>query len=113
MQVLLKFDILERVKTSIPIGGLVAVGFDASSAYLLTVTHSGRGVFSTNTWERVARDYEVVYPNGGTCLGIGPIEGKAISVTEMDFEKGIIRLKSSDGRVALECESSVIKVKVH
>ena len=35
------------------IGGVVAVGYDASGAYLLTITHSGRGVYSTQTWERV------------------------------------------------------------
>jgi hypothetical protein len=100
------------VKTSIPIGGLLAVGFDASGAYLLTVTHAGRGVFSTDTWKLVARDHEVIYPDGGTCPGIGPIDGKIISVTEMDFDTGAIRLKSSNGRIMLECESSVIRVEV-
>jgi hypothetical protein len=99
------------VRTSIPIGGLVAAGFDASGAYLLTVTHSGRGVFSTNTWERVARDYEVIYPDNGQCSGIGPIDGEIISVTEMDFEKGTMQLKSLDGRITLECESSAINVE--
>jgi len=38
------------------IGGLVAGGFDSAGEYLLTVSHSGRGVFSTATRERVARD---------------------------------------------------------
>lgn len=101
------------METCIPIGGLVAVGFDASGAYLLIVTHSGRGVFSTNTWERVARDYEVIYPNDGKCLGIGPIDGEIISVAEMDFQKDAMSLESPDGRIALECESSVINVEVH
>lgn len=113
MQALLEFDILEGVKTSIPIGGLVAVGFDASGAYLLTVTHSGRGVFSTETWARVARDYEVVYAKDGKCHGIGPINGEIITVTEMDYQKDAMHLKSSDGRITLECESSVINVEVH
>jgi len=101
------------MKTSIPVGGLVAAGFDASGAYLLSVTHSGRGVFSTNTWERIARDYEVIYPNDGKCLGIGPLDGEIIAVTEMDFQKGVMSLKSPDGRIALVCESSVINVEVH
>lgn len=101
------------METSIPIGGLVAAGFDASGAYLLTVTHSGRGVFSTETWIRVARDYEVIYPDDGKCPGIGPIDREIISVTEMDFEKGVMRLKSSDGRISLECDSSVINVEVY
>ena len=98
--------------TSIPIGGLIAVGFDATGDYLLTVSYSGRGVFSTQTWQRVARDHGVIYPEGGKCLGIGPIDGRAISVTEMDFEKGAMQLKSPDGRVMLECESSVINVRM-
>jgi hypothetical protein len=101
------------MKTSIPIGGLVAAGFDASGAYLLIVTHSGRGVFSTETWERVARDYEVIYPDDGKCPGIGPIDREIISVSEMDFEKGVMRLKSPDRRISLECESGAINVEVH
>lgn len=113
MQTLAKFDILKPLKTSIPIGGLVAAGFDATSAYLLTVTHSGRGVFSTNTWERIARDYEVIYPDAGTCPGIGPIEGKMISVMEMNFETGTMRLKSPDERIVLVCESDGINIEVH
>jgi hypothetical protein len=40
------------MKRFIGIGGLVAAGFDSSEANLLTVTHSGRGVFATATWER-------------------------------------------------------------
>ena len=44
------------------VGGLVAMGFDASGNYLLTISHAGRGVFSTRTWERVARDPELAYP---------------------------------------------------
>jgi hypothetical protein len=50
------------------------MGFDASGEYLLTISHSGRGVFSTRTWERVSRDPELVYPEGGFGLGIGPIK---------------------------------------
>lgn len=36
------------------IGGLVAIGFDQSGNYLLTVSHSGRGVFDRYPWNRVA-----------------------------------------------------------
>ena len=32
------------------------MGLDESGQYLLTVSHSGRAVFSTRTWERIARD---------------------------------------------------------
>jgi len=31
------------------VGGLVAMGFDPSGKFLLTITHSGRGVFATET----------------------------------------------------------------
>lgn len=100
------------MKTYLHIGGLVAAGFDTTGAYLLTVSHSGRGVFSTATWQRVARDYTVVYPNTGTIIGIGPINGEIIRVTEMDFETEAMRLASSDGRIVLKCESSGIAVHV-
>lgn len=91
----------------------MAVGFDASGAYLLTVTHTGRGVFSTATWTRVARNYEVIYPDEGKCPGIGPIDGEIISVAEIDFQRGVLSLTSPDGRITLECESSVINAEVH
>ena len=100
------------MRTYLPIGGLVAVGFDPSGAYLLTITHSGRGVFSTRTWKRVARDTELAYPEGGVGIGIGPIAGQAIPVIEMDFNAGTMRVVSPDGRIILECESSGIAVTI-
>jgi hypothetical protein len=48
------------------VGGLVAMGFDATGQFLLTVSHSGRGVFAVGTWERVARDTELAYPDAGS-----------------------------------------------
>jgi hypothetical protein len=100
------------MKRFIAIGGLVAAGFDSSGAYLLTVTHSGRGVFATATWERVARDYDLSYPTDGMTTGIGPIDGQAIPVTEMDFQKGSMRLTTSNGKMTINCESSGILVEV-
>ena len=64
------------------IGGLVAAGFDPSDRFLLTVSHAGRGVFDTATWERVARDSELAYPEHGHAVGIGPIAGVSIPVVE-------------------------------
>jgi hypothetical protein len=93
------------------IGGVVAAGFDPTGEYLLVITHSGRGVFSTRTWERVARNTELAYPTGGLGVGIGPIEGQVIRVTEMDYESGHMRALSPDGRIVLECESSGIAVQ--
>ena len=92
------------------IGGVVAVGIDLSGAYLLTITHSGRGVFSTQTWERVARSTELAYPADGVGIGIGPLDGQAIPVTMMNFETGEMRVSDPSGRFVLECESSGIAV---
>jgi len=100
------------MKTYLHIGGLVAAGFDASGSYLLTIMHSGRGVFVTSTWERVARDYAFAYPEAGCGVGIGPIDGQTIPVTEMDYEKEKMHLTSPDGRITLNCESSGIAVEV-
>lgn len=87
----------------------MGVGFDKSGAYLLTVSHSGRGVFSTSTWERVARDYALAYPKAGTAVGIGPIAGEAIPVAAMDSEHDI-GVTNSDRRILLKCSSSGIEV---
>jgi hypothetical protein len=100
------------MKTYLYVGGLVAAGFDPSGAYLLTITHSGRGVFSTVTWSRIARNAELAYPEGGVGVGIGPIDGQAIPVTEMDFDTGEMRLVSPNGRIVLACESGGIAVTV-
>ena len=100
------------MKTYLHIGGLVAAGFDPSGAYLLTITHSGRGVFSTQTWLRVARNTELAYPEAGVGVGIGPIDDQAIPVAEIDFDTGEMRLASPNGRIVLVCESSGIAVTV-
>ncbi|MHB1561623.1 MAG: hypothetical protein ACYC61_29590 [Isosphaeraceae bacterium] len=94
------------------IGGVVAVGFDASGSYLLVITHSGRGVFSTRSWERLARDTELAYPVGGVGVGIGPIDGESIPVVEMNHDRGEMRVVDPRGRFVLECESSGIAVVV-
>jgi hypothetical protein len=44
--------------------------------------------------------------------GIGPIDGQAIPVTEMDFQKGSMRLTTSNGKMTINCESSGILVEV-
>ena len=93
------------------IGGLVAVGFDSSEAFLLTISHNGRGVFAVDTWERVARDYELAYPENGVGIGIGPIAGVKIPVTEMYWQNESEReVSSPSGKIRLLCESSGIQV---
>jgi hypothetical protein len=70
------------------IGGFVAVGLDPTGRYLLTVSHSGRGVFDTTTWQRVARNGALAYPVHGRVEGIGPLAGQAIPVKEIDYATG-------------------------
>lgn len=95
-------------------GGLFAMGFDDTGEYVLVVSHSGRGVFSTRTWEKVARDPTEVYPIEGKVEGIGPIKGKLVSVvqrvifadekTEGSVSDDMI-LRSPDGTYELVGES--------
>ena len=86
------------------------MGFDPTGEFLLTISHSGRGVFSTKTWERVARNYALAYPEAGIGRGIGPLEGLEVPVVELDSEHDAV-LTSSDGKIRLHCESSGIEVE--
>jgi hypothetical protein len=92
------------------VGGLVAMGFDPSGKFLLTVTHSGRGVFATETWERVARDPTLAYSDAGKAVGIGPIDGQVIDVQERDERRDQIDMQSPDGRFRLLGESEGITI---
>ncbi|AMV35440.1 hypothetical protein VN12_25340 [Pirellula sp. SH-Sr6A] len=66
------------------IGGLVAIGFDRTGEYMLTISQSGRGVYRIGTWERLARDIELVYAAAGSAAGIGPIADLQIPVSEIN-----------------------------
>lgn len=92
------------------VGGLVAMGFDATGKYLLTVSHSGGGVFSTDSWEPVARDATLAYPADSKAVGIGPIEGQVIGVFERDENQDRIEMQSPDGKHHLVGESDGITV---
>ena len=92
------------------VGGVVAMGFDPSGEYLLTISHAGRGVFSTRTWERVARDPVLAYPEDGHGVGIGPIAGVSVAVTEMNYDTEELSLNSPDGSLSLEYDSGTIVV---
>ncbi|MBI2808245.1 MAG: hypothetical protein HYX68_24935 [Planctomycetes bacterium] len=85
------------MKTTLFVGGLVAAGFDASGKFLLTISHSGRGVFPTESWRRVARDYDLAYPEHGEGIGIGPIAGERIAVAEISSNGEIVRLACPNG----------------
>lgn len=92
------------------IGGLVAVGFDTSGEYMLTISHSGRGVFSTKTWNKIDRYSEAAYPENGIAVGIGPIGGELIFVKEVDTETGRLKMVTPDGRFSLEYEDGMIEI---
>ena len=86
------------------------MGFDASGDFLLTISHSGRGVFSTRTWERIARDPTLAYAENGFALGIGPIAGVSIAVKEKNYTTDELKLTTPDGKVSLEYETGMIAV---
>ena len=92
------------------VGGLVAAGFDSSGHYLLTVSHSGRGVFSTDTWAKVARDSAPANPEGGRVVGIGPLAGEAIAVVEKNYVTDRLQLVSPDGKFAIAYESGDLTI---
>lgn len=97
-------------KVFLHVGKLVALGFDESGEYLLTISHTGRGVFAVRTWERVARDRAKAYPKVGMGIGIGPIEGETIPVIEIDPDEGETQISSPDGNSILTFESDGIQV---
>jgi len=92
------------------IGGIVAAGFDPTGEFLLVISHSGRGLYSTRTWERIARDTNLAYPENGVGIGIGPINGQVVPVAEMDYKSGKFQASSPNGKFFLDCESSRIEV---
>jgi hypothetical protein len=98
------------VPTYLNIGGLVAAGFNESGEYLLTVSHSGRGVFATGTWSRVARDGTVAYPIAGCVMGIGPIAGESVAVSEMNYQTEELSLSSPNGMFNLSYESGTVTI---
>lgn len=87
------------------------MGFDLSGRYLLAVSHSGRGVFDTSTWDRVARDDALAYPAHGIAIGIGPIDGQEIPVVELTFETETLELASPDREYSLSYEGGTITVR--
>jgi hypothetical protein len=92
------------------IGGLVAMGLDVTGKFLLTVSHSGCGVFLTETWERVARNTLPFYPAEGMVLGIGPLAGQLVEVVERDEKRNRIELDSPDGTAHFVGESDGITI---
>ena len=92
------------------VGGLVAAGFDPSGRFLLTVSHAGRGVFVVGSWQRVARDPALAYPENGHAIGIGPIEGVVVPVVELDYDTGRLLFASPDNAYQFAYEEGTISI---
>jgi hypothetical protein len=90
------------------VGGLVAAGFDSSGTFLLMVSHSDRGLYAIGTWERVARDYILAYPDQGKALGIGPLQDQTIAIVVTHDE--LLRLSSPDGAYCLDYQEGTIAI---
>ena len=91
----------------IHVGGLVAAGFDPSGSFMLVVSHSGRGVFAIGSWERVARDSKLAYPEGGVAVGIDPIAGLSVPIAELDYDAGELSWVAPDGSTLYYTEGVV------
>jgi hypothetical protein len=92
------------------IGGLVAMGLDDRGEYLLAVSHSGSGVYSTKSWERVARETALNYPVNGISIGVGPMHGERIQVVERNEKMDSLQLSALDGSYILLGKSDGIKI---
>ena len=94
------------MEATLHIGGLVTAGFDQSGRFLLTVSHDGRGVFDTSSWERVARDRNLAYPENGYAIGIGPISDLRIPVAERK-DSAELEFRCPDGSLFYYSEGTV------
>ena len=64
------------------VGGTTCVGFSADGVHLMSVSHSGRGVFHIASGKRVARDNEDFgsWHRDVEVDGIGPLKGQVVPV---------------------------------
>ena len=93
------------------VGGVVAIGFDPTGRYVLVVSHSGRGVFDSQTWTRVARDLSLAYPEDGAVVGIGPLAGQRLKVSEINYDDGTLHIISPRGDYAMSYSEGMIEVR--
>lgn len=93
------------------VGGVVAVGFDPTGRYVLVVSHAGRGVFDSQSWQRVARDGSLAYPEDGETDGIGPLAGQRLKVSEINYDDGTLHLVSPCGDYAIHYTAGMIEVR--
>lgn len=69
------------------VGGLTEVGFTANEKHIIVLSHSGRGVISTSSFDLVARDNEIptikspwLDQPGRKVRGIGPVSNEWVSL---------------------------------
>ena len=96
--------------TTLHVGGVVAIGLDPSGSYALVVSHSGRGVFDTHSWQRVARDPEPAYPDDGEADGIGPLAGQRLKVSEINHDDGTLYVLDPNGDFVMSYAEGTIDV---
>ena len=96
---------------SLHVGGLVALALDPTGRYLLTVSHSGRGVFDISSWQCVARDDLPAYPEGGVVEGIGPLAGQRLTASEIDYDQSTLSVVSPRGDFSLFYEEGTITIR--
>jgi len=92
------------------VGGVVAIGFDSTGRFALVVSHSGRGVFDTQTWQRIARDSALACPEDGEAEDIGPLVGQRLKVSEINYDDGTLNVVSPSGDFAMSYAEGTIKV---
>jgi hypothetical protein len=98
-----------KMKKILHVGGVIALGFDPTESFLLVVSHSGRGVYETASWSRVARDSALAYPENNQAIGIGPIAGMTIPITELDYDTEKLKASSPSGQIVLEYSSGTLE----
>lgn len=87
------------------------MGLDKTGNYLLTISHDGRGLFSTHDWERVERDRSPAYPVEGFGRGIGPVEGESIPIKEKDYDTDLLRIRTPDERWELSYFEGALEIR--
>ena len=67
-------------------------------------------MFSLGSWERVARDSGLAYPEDGHAVGIGPMEGLVVPINELNYDTGELNFVSPDGKYKFEYEGGTITI---
>ena len=66
--------------------------------------------FSTATWKKIARDLDPAYPEDGFAIGIGPIDGLRIPVTEIDYTTEQLEFSSPDAKLNFHYQEGTLTI---